>query len=189
MHTQLPSDMANIREVVYSLWRNMLSEENVSQVGYQKSSAKFVVTISPTSSSYDENRIQGIAGHWENIVKNIPKPPQSGQSTISSLEPELSSYLPGLDEEVREYGLRNNILPDILNYYRQIYKTFDRIEEIQITLISDYEIENYHKIRFNLKIKSSIENLLRKEAEFKKTIRNLISRESRMNFVLTTQIV
>lgn len=188
MHTQLKDTGNTTKWVVYGLLRNVCLEEDLSKIERKGTSTQYFVAISPTSSFYDERRVQKIAGTWKNTIKNIPTLPQYGQSTFPSLEPEVSLYLPDLDKEVLEYGLRNNILPDLENYYRQMYKTFERIEEIKITLISDYEMENYHKIRFNLKTKNSVENLLREEAEFKKSIRNLIPRDARTHFVLTTQI-
>ena len=96
--------------------------------------------------------------------------------------------LPDLDEEVLLYCTINNILQDISIYYNRLCKIFDNVNEITVSLISDREIENYCKIRFNLKTKSTVEGVLEKEAEFKRITRKLISKDSRSHFILTTQI-
>ena len=108
------------------------------------------------------------------------------QSTIPNIPP----YSPDLGKDIIEYATRNNIpVIDMVNYYCQIYITFSEVEEVKVSLVADQEIENYQKIRFHLKTKSSVDAVLEKEAEFNKIIRKTIPRGSRTHFVLTPQII
>ena len=107
-----------------------------------------------------------------------------------SMIPDIPPYLPDLEKDIIEYATRNNIpVMDMVNYYSQIYIIFSGVEEVKVSLVSDQEIENYQKIRFHLKTKSSVEAVLEKDAEFNKIIRKTIPRGSRTHFVLTPQII
>jgi hypothetical protein len=93
-----------------------------------------------------------------------------------------------LDKEISDFCEQEKITSDVETYYKLILETFQNIEDIKITLQSDYEIENYRKVRFDVKTSDKADNIIKQEKEYKNKIRNLISKDSRSKFVLTFQI-
>jgi hypothetical protein len=94
-----------------------------------------------------------------------------------------------LDKETFDFCNQRNILSDAIIYFKLIYETFQNIKSITIVLQSDYEIDNLKMVRFDVKIRDEIDNILRNEDKFYENIRKLISTASMMNFVLTTQVI
>jgi hypothetical protein len=94
-----------------------------------------------------------------------------------------------LDKEIVDFCTQKIILSDVGIYYTLIFEVFQNVKDVKITLESDYEIENFKSIRFDVKITDEIENILEREDEFKRKIRKIISKDARMNFILTIQIV
>ena len=173
MQTLLKNPGQPMMGTIYGLWHDMLVLENGS----------------PTSTFHDEGRIRALALQWEDTARNFTIK-EEGYSTFSSIEQETSPCIPNLEKAVVDFSVDNGVpIADIVQYYGIINKTFTQIAEVSVTLSSDYEIENYTKIRFSLKSKCSVDEMLECETEFKKTVRSLISRESRANFILTYQIV
>ncbi|MGQ3684269.1 MAG: hypothetical protein ACUBOA_04540 [Candidatus Loosdrechtia sp.] len=93
-----------------------------------------------------------------------------------------------MDKEISDFCEQEKIASDVETYYKLILETFQNIEDIKVTLQSDYEIENYRKVRFDVKINDKVDNIIKREKEFRNKIRNLISKDSRSKFVLTFQI-
>lgn len=93
-----------------------------------------------------------------------------------------------MGEEISDFCEQEKIASDVETYYKLILETFQNIEDIKVTLQSDYEIENYRKVRFDVKINDKVDNIIKREKEFRNKIRNLISKDSRSKFVLTFQI-
>jgi|LQYC01.1.fsa_nt_gi hypothetical protein len=177
----------NMWAVYFSL-KNRFSEENASESEPKGTASQYLaVIVSPTSFFYNQRHIQETATQWKDSAKGFIAANKSlNESTIA----DIPSYLPDLEKDIIEYATRNKIsIMDLVNYYRQIYAVFSGVEKVKVSLVSDHEIENYKKIRYHFKIKSSVETVLEKEVEFNKSIRKTISRDSRIHFALTPQIV
>jgi len=105
---------------IYLSWKNRFSEENVRESEPNGTSSQyFTVIVSPTSSFYNQGRIQEKARQWKDTAKGLIAETEGvNESTI----PDIPSYSPDLEKDIIEYASRNKIsIMDLLNYYRQKY--------------------------------------------------------------------
>lgn len=93
-----------------------------------------------------------------------------------------------MDKKISDFYEQEKITSDVETYYKFILEAFQNIEDIKVTLQSDYEIKNYRKVRFDVKTNDKVDNIIKIEKEFRNKIRNFISKDSRSKFVLTFQI-
>lgn len=77
----------------------------------------------------------------------------------TSLKPPLFS------EEVNNFCIKHDIVNECIRFYELIKETFKDIKSISVSVIEDYEIENYQHISFIIDIDDEIDNVLRLEDE------------------------
>ena len=183
--TELKDVADRTKKGIYEFWRKNISFENY--IDTQLTVTQFGTV---TSSSFNQERINVAARKWESIEENIAiltsKPTLLTTSVYKS---DFSVLVSLLDKETLDFCNQRNILSEAESYYKLIYKVFQNTRDIKITLQPDYEIDNLKMVRFDVKIRDEIDNILRKEDKFYENIRKLISTDSMMNFVLTTQVV
>lgn len=187
MRTQYKDPMNNVLGAVYTVWRNSFNEEETCEDEPSRLVSKYFGILSPMTSSDCQERLREIAHQWENTAKgNITKFSNAEQSTVAR----IPIHLPNLEKSVVDFAVQKAIpIADIIRYHDLIYRAFSGTKEVGISLAFDFEINDYCKIRFALKVESSIEELLNNEDQFRITTRKSISRESRAHFVLTPQLV
>ncbi|HNR11848.1 MAG TPA: hypothetical protein PKJ77_03815 [Thermodesulfobacteriota bacterium] len=185
----LPKDISGyVLGAVYDAWRDISTNEDMSENTPQGLTLHSVhIIASPTTAYANQGRLEAIAGQWEITADGVlTKPKYNNRSTT----PKKAFHSPQLNKDVVEYAIQNSIpIADIGMYYDLLYRNLSGTQEVEVSLVSDYEIENYCLIGFAVKAKSSIEDLLENEEKFKKVARKLVSRESRAHFVLTLEVV
>lgn len=188
--TELRDTVNIIKDAIYREWKKNLTLDSLPGTLSKTESADYCTSITPTSLSINLDKISQTAERWKVLNKNRPTlisdtSPLTAQKYKLDIPPVLSL----LDKETLNFCNQKNILSDAIIYYKLIYETFQNIKGIKITLQSDYEIDNLKMVRFDVKIRDEIDNILRKEDKFYENIRKSIATDSMMNFVLTTQVV
>lgn len=195
--TKLRDTIDIAKDAIYSVWEKNLTLEDISNTQPKIELFQYYSAITPTSLSIDPGRISKTAEIWNVLNRNITtliSGTRIGGTGLSATQQCISavpSSLPflDLDKETIVFCNQRNILDDATIYYKLICKTFKNIKGIKINLQSDYEIDNLKMVRFDVKIHGEIDTILEEEDEFIGKICELISKESRAYFVLTTQIV
>lgn len=178
------------KDAIYKVWEKNLTLGDISNTQPKLESFHYYIPSTLTSLSIDLDKISKTAEIWNVLNRNITTLiSNTSLSTTQKYKLDISSLLSLLDKETVDFCNQRNILSDATLYYKLIYETFQNIKGIKITLQSDYEIDNLKMVRFDVKIRDEIDNIIRKEDKFYENIRKLMSTDSMMNFVLTTQVV
>ncbi len=185
MNTETTDWTNKTKGETYKIWNKNLIIADVHGT-QDEISPIYHTPASSTSKSIDEKRVQETANEWKKTSENKEFLINKNKLTSQPIE---SEYLPDLDKEIVGFCTSKNILSDVGIYYTLIFEIFQNVKDVKITLESDCEIESFKNIRFEVKIADEIENILEREDEFKRKIRKIISKDARMNFVLTIQIV
>ncbi len=188
--TELKNTTNITKNAIYVLWEKNLSLRDISHTSSKIESSHYHTSLTSTSLLIDQGKLCKTAEIWNVLNRNITTLDNATSlSTTQKYKSDVPSLLSFLDKETIDFCNRKNILSDAAIYYKLIYEIFQNVKDIKITLQSDYEINNLKMVRFDVKIHDEIDNILRKEDKFYKNIRSLISTDSMMNFVLTTQVV
>lgn len=178
------------KDAIYRVWEKNLTFGDISNTLPKIETSNYYISITPTSLLINMDKISKTAEIWKVLNRNTTTlNSDTSLSTTQKYKLDIPPLLSLLDKETVVFCNQRNILSDATIYYKLIYETFHNIKGIKITLQSDYEINNLKMVRFDVKIRDEIDNILRKEDKFYENIRKLISTDSMMNFVLTTQVV
>ncbi|MCR4322421.1 MAG: hypothetical protein NUV74_19075 [Candidatus Brocadiaceae bacterium] len=178
------------KDAIYRVWEKNLTLGDISNTQPKLESFHYYISSTLTSLSIDLDKISKTAEIWNVLNRNITiLNSDTSLSTTQKYKLDIPPLVSLLDKETLDFCNQRNILSDATIYFKLIYETFQNIKGIKITLQSDYEIDNLKMVRFDVKIRDEIDNILRKEDKFYENIRKLISTDSMMNFVLTTQVV
>ena len=187
--TELKDTTNLIKEAIYNVWEENLVLEDFPNTLFKRVYSNYI-SSTPTFTSTKLDKVQKIIEKWEYLNQNLNSLFHTKiLSTIPNYESKVPLLLNLLDKETLNFCSFRNILSEATIYYKLIYETFKNIKGIKITLQSDYEINNLTMVRFDVKIRDEIDNIIREEDKFYENIRKLISIDSMMNFVLTTQVV
>ncbi len=190
MPTTEAKDTISITDAIYRVWEENLTLEDVSNTQPKIELFQYYISTTSTSLSTGLDKISKTAEIWNVINRNITNLISNTRpSTTQKYKLNVPSLLSLLDKETFDFCNQRNILSDAIIYFKLIYETFQNIKSITIVLQSDYEIDNLKMVRFDVKIRDEIDNILRNEDKFYENIRKLISTASMMNFVLTTQVI
>jgi len=189
--TETSDTIGMIKDAIYRVWEKNLNLEDVSNTQPKLKSFHYHISSTPTSLSIDLAKIYKTAEIWNVLNRNITTliSNNASLSTTQKYKLDVPSLLSLLDKETFDFCNRRSILSEAEIYYKLIYETFQNIKDIKIILQLDYEIDNLKMVRFDVKIRDEVDNILRREDKFYENIRKLISADSMMNFVLTTQVV
>ncbi len=180
------------KDAICRVWGKNLTFGDISNTLQKTETANYSTSITPTALPINIDKISKTAEMYKVLSRNTTT--LNSDTSLSTTQkykldsPQLLSPL-DLDKETVVFCNKRNILSDATLYYKLIYETFHNIKGIKITLQSDYEINNLTMVRFDVKIRDEIDNIIREEDKFYENIRKLISIDSMMNFVLTTQVV
>ena len=178
------------KDAIYRVWEKNLTLGDISNTQPKSESVHYYISSTLTSLSIDLDKISKTAEIWNVLNRNITTlNSDTSLSTTQKYKLNIPPLVSLLDKVTFDFCNQRNILSDATIYFKLIYETFQNIKGIKITLQSDYEIDNLKMVRFDVKIRDEIDNILRKEDKFYENIRKLISTDSMMNFVLTTQVV
>lgn len=183
MNTELVDLTNHAQREIYNVWNDKLTMYGGPDTQIQPS--LYARALPLTGGDINLGIIERTAKAWGQIplpISNIFK--GSGQLTVADIP-----CLPVLDKEVTDFCKLKDISDDAILFYNTIRLTFYNMKYMSITLESDYELEDVKKIRFDVTLADSIENIFGMEDAFKKAIRGLISKDSRVYFVLTANIL
>ncbi|GEM_PF-5140284 len=178
------------KDAIYRVWEKNLTFGDTSNTLPKIETSNYYISITPTSLLINMDKISKTAEIWNVLNRNINTLIcDTSLSTTQKYKLDVPPLLFLLDKKTIDFCNQRNILSEAMIYHKLIYETFQNIKDIKITLQLDYEIDNLKMVRFDVKIRDEIDNILRKEDKFYENIRKLISIDSMMNFVLTTQVV
>jgi len=183
-------DTTNItKNAIYKVWAENLTLGDVPDT-IRKIEASCYISVTSTSALINQDKISKTVEEWETLNRNTATLiANTSLSTTQKYKLDIPSLLSLLDKETFGFCNQRNILSEATIYYKLICETFQNIKDIKIILQLDYEIDNLKMVRFDVKIRDEVDNILRKEGKFYENIRKLISTDSMMNFVLTTRVV
>ena len=163
------------KDAICRVWEKNLTFANIPNTLSEIKPSNYSISFAPTSVSIDQGKIHKTAERWNVLNRNITTlNSDTSLSTTQKYKQNIPPLVSLLYKETFDFCNQRNILDDATNYYKLIYKTFKNIKGIEITLQSDYEIDNLKMVRFDVKIRDEIDNILRKEDKFYENIRKLI---------------
>lgn len=180
MNTELVDSTNLTKNEIYNFWHDNLTMSDMPNTQTQPSI--YLIDVQQTSYGINLGRIERTAKAWGEIPLHLSDIFKSrGQQTVG----DFSACLPVLDKDITDFCIMKNVFADAILYYNTIRKTFYNMKSIGISLESDPELEDIKKIRFDVTLADSIENIFGMEGAFNKAVRGLISMDSSAYFVLT----